>query len=237
MKGHLMNQITKTYRAKRSAAVLAGLLFGVTAAFTTQSAQALVIEGDYTVNVHSQDPGLVVHTSDIFDHNFTLDLELNVPQTVKLFRIWTDENTVNAGEDNVAHPASVDWIFSSPVGSDSSTGETHGGWRLFVFQHGEINWDNPTVITFDSGAELQITLTDRHFNKGLFGLKEGYRHGAKVKATFLLTKEGNYPIPEPATLALFGLGLFGLGLAVRANAQQASLRLVRVRKQHRRPLS
>jgi hypothetical protein len=180
-----------------------------------QQAQALVIEGTYAVNLNNTDPGLVVQSQNILSNPFSINLALGVAQTTDLFRIWTNETTVNAGEDTVPQAASVDWAFSAPASAGSSTGATNGGRILFgLFQRGEIDWNNPTIVSFANGAELKINLSDENFNAGLLGLHPGFNHGADVQVTFLLTRDA-IAVPEPVSLAILSAGLLGMGLLIR----------------------
>lgn len=198
----------KTITKALSAFAVGGMMM-----LSAHQAQALIVEGSYTVNVSNSDPGLVVHTQNVFTNPFSVNLTPGVTKKVDLFKIWTNETSVNYNEDNVPRSASVDWVFTAPVGGASSAGASKGGYFWF-FQYGAIEWDNPTIVTFANGAKLKVRLSHEIFNAGVLGLTPGYDYGAMVTAKLKLIKKG-IDIPEPGALALLSTGLLGMGILLR----------------------
>lgn len=178
------------------------------------AAMAINFVGDYTIAANSSDPGLVVSTSNSQPSlNFNLN-NVGDSTTFDLFDIWTDETTVNAGEDTVAKPISVTFDFTNPeLFGGNVDGSTVGNRILFgLIQNGKLTWDNDGDATFNfwGGGRLGVHLTDVTFNAGLFGLKEGPSHGGTVEATFTLNA-----VPEPATWLTMIAGFGMIGAAMR----------------------
>jgi hypothetical protein len=162
----------------------------------SSGASAVSFSGSYQVNALSSDPGLVIQTQELAD---PLNFVLANPgdwYSVDLFKIWTDEGDVG-NDDQVPAPISVDFSFSAPPSSGAVTGITVGGGLLF--QEGRVEWDGPEIISFGNGGQLKVRLSDEDFNWGIFGLSEGYKHGATVKAKFELISN-SVAVPLPASL-------------------------------------
>jgi hypothetical protein len=170
--------------------------------------------GSYSIdsNVGS---GLIIETYKVAPEptSFTLDYVGDM-EYFDLFKIWTPEEDVG-GDDLIPKPISVNFSFTAPAPlfGGTQTGSTVGvsGWVWLVnYQYGQVTWDEPYVFNFgpNSTGQLQVQLSNEEFNFGLYGLHEGKKHSAKVKAKFTLLRE---PIatPEPLSIATWG----GLGLA------------------------
>jgi hypothetical protein len=178
----------------------------------TQPATALTtFQTSYTVTAHSSGDGLLINTS-LLNTSLTLPLDVGTPFTTPLFKIWTDETSVNAGEDTVAKDIGVTFNFTSPSGTGSVVGSTVGRsftlFNVINVQKGAVTW-TPTPTEFNlGGAILAVTLSDQLFNPGLFGLIPGQRWGAIVTGTFTLLSlppdSGPSPVPLPGALVLMG---------------------------------
>jgi hypothetical protein len=184
-------------------------------------AAAATFSGSWSVDANAADPGLVVRTAPAAPH-FAADLEVGESRRFDLFHIWTDEADVAAREDTARKPISVGFSFSDPIAWGAVSGET-AGERIFggLVQQGRLSWDGPLVLNFGerNSGRLTLALSDAIFNKGMFGLGEGYRHGATVAATLTYDVA---PVPLPAALPMLlgGLGLIG---AVARRRRGASL--------------
>ncbi|WP_164735639.1 PEP-CTERM sorting domain-containing protein [Marinobacter sp. NP-4(2019)] len=193
--------------------LLAAVLFFPT---LTSAAQ---ITASYDVNLNSSDPGLVVNSADIADNPFSFNLEEGESNYFTLFKIWTNEETVNS-DDKDPQSISVDFNFTSPEALFGSVnGETDGVRKILLanYQAGHLTWGGPLDLVFGALGDglLRVTLFDAVFNEGyIFGLHEGKTYGAKVKAKIELISDASQ-VSEPGTLALLGLGLLGLGLRAR----------------------
>jgi hypothetical protein len=208
-----------------SALALAGGL-----ALAASQAQATQFMGNWELTTYNaSDPGLVlkIHggTTDAFD----LDLGLDPVQNFDLFKIYTDEETVNA-DDQATQAISLKFTFDAPLNNDGPItigGGTYGYTFYGIYQKGVLTWDNggEALLTWGHGepglldpGRMTITVNGGTFNEGLFGLTEGKKKGLKVGAEFHWDNDPTFgAVPEPATWALMigGFGMAGATLRRR----------------------
>jgi hypothetical protein len=192
----------------------------VSAMGVSSIASAVGFSGDYTINAHSSGDGLLIETQKL-QNPLAFDVTEGNPVTLSLFKIWTDEGDVAPWEDTLPRNISVTFDFTAPASMGQVDGVTFGG--IFFGEYGRVEWHGPEVIDFGVNGKLRVSLTDETFNWGLFGLNEGYRKGATVKATFKLLNDSDpvSEVPLPASLPLFMAALGGLA-ALRRRTRSAA---------------
>lgn len=189
-------------------AILTIALAGVANANTTRTYDVSETDSDVSGDAFS-DPGLVIKTAFVADlDNEIFDLENGEAHTFDFFKIWTDEGSIQT-DDLDAQDVTAVLGFDLPPGTQVQVeGESTGLIAFFgLFQGGGVAWDGPVTVT-TADRIFTVELSDEEFNWGLFGLNDGYRHGAIVEAT--VTQVAAVPLPSAA---LLGFALFG-GLAV-----------------------
>ena len=195
-------------------------IFGATAglalALAAGAASATTFSGSYSTSYHTKDPGLVVDVSSA-SGTLNFDLSQGGSTTVDLFDLYTNESSVNVGEDTTPEPIQVAFTFTEPspsFGGDVN-GSTQGNSILYGFvQDGSVTWSNGgnQALSFGDGGELDVHLNDATFDTSFFGLHGGEKAGAEIQGTFTLAHASAVSAaPEPASWALMlgGVGILG----------------------------
>lgn len=205
-----------------AAASLAALSISATSAFA-----ATTFDGGYTETHNTSDPGLIINTKAI-NSNFSFDLDQGQSTSVQLFKIFTNETSVNA-DDLASKVIDVEFAFTAPDAFGGGVSGTTSGQTaplLFLqgfFQDGVVTWANNgnAVLDFGNGGELGVHLNDATFNSGgFFGLDGGKKFAATITADFTELKAAS-AVPEPATWATMMVGLFGVGAVLRRSKATA----------------
>jgi len=96
--------------------------------------------------------------------------------------------------------------FQSPVNTSNATGSGAFGTFFGAISGGWLHWNDASDIAVGDGTWLSVDFSDL--------LELGLGNSATVTAT--VTRYGEVAsVPEPSTLALFGLGLMGIGFGAR----------------------
>jgi len=168
------------------------------------TANALVFNlGSFEVALLEADPGLVLYWNPITEPWTTPDLAVGEFDSVALFQVGTNENSVTAFEDTDWKDITVTYNFTAPPVTDVMTGRSRGRW---LPDDGVVRWDDPNPAEFAFG-------TSGLFSVGLSDVTFGTPGSADVWARLTYVQaDAGAPVPEPATMLLLGSGLVGFGL-------------------------
>lgn len=89
----------------------------------------------YTIQVRTEDPGLVLSTGNVLSQPYSFSLEPGAStEAIGFFSIWTDESHIGA-DDIFPYTITVDLIFSQPTESYSGSvdGENFGVTLVWGF--------------------------------------------------------------------------------------------------------
>ena len=168
------------------------------------------------VSAHSSGDGLLIEVR-VLGNPGAFQLDDGESFTFNFFNIWTDETTVNQGEDTVGKAIRATMHFVDPLTSQAISGVTIGGQFLWgLSQWGEVRWNGPVTVIVPGDRAFEIRLSNEKFNSGFTGLTEGQHHGATVRATITqisLVPDGGL------TLMMLGAGCFAMGIVRRRFAK------------------
>lgn len=211
-------------------------------------AHAVHFLGSYAITAHGEGDGLLIETTALqpgTPPELSFDLDQGQSLAIPLFSIFTEESWVNS-DDKEPREIAVDFTFTAPDAFGGSIGGETRGRSIFygLIQWGELKWDssqNPRLLDFGNGGQLEIALNDVTFSKGLFGLNglplagfddddddDGHfhydgcghayeRYGGTVTGLFTLNQVS--AVPEPATWAFMIVGFGAVGAVIRASAR------------------
>jgi hypothetical protein len=161
--------------------------------------------------------GLEIHTSmsgTLAGHNFVLDD--GDSEVFDFFRLWTNEGTVNFGEDTLQKTITATLDFDIPDLNAVISGITFAGYiTIPVLGNGigKLQWTGGPV-TIDAGdRKFTVSLNDATFNKGTsyFGDLTPNGNGALVQAT-VTQKCSPTAVPDGgATFPMLGAAVAALG--------------------------
>jgi hypothetical protein len=187
------------------------LAMAILAALAASPGLAATVQADFALSGSAFTAlGLVIST-DRTSGSFSYDLTAGQSVTFDLFRLWTNEPTVDA--DDLA-PDSLIAQFTMPAygATGAVSGTTRGNTAFFgILQFGSLAWGTPLTLAFGNGGSATISLSGGNFNTGLFGLSPGSGSGRTVRATLTLNSEPTtVPLPAAGLLLVGGLGAFAL---------------------------
>jgi hypothetical protein len=179
----------------------------------------------YSISLHTSGNGLTVGASPIVPYTgdyTTPDLQVGQSHTFALFDLYAaNESAVNS-DDLTPKPITVQFSFNPPAATGPLSGNTVGGsFNIFCIpflgcaqtQWADVTWNNPLTLNFGNGGQFTVALSNETFAAGLNGLQQ---NGATIEATLTYTAAS---VPEPATMALFGMGALGLAARLRRRRQ------------------
>ena len=181
------------------------------ASLTLSQAISYTVGTGSSVDAHDSGPGLLIETSlSPTLAGYTFNLNDGQSTTFDFFTIWTDEGTVNWGEDTTPMPITATLNFAVPELDALITGVTFGG-RLFL-QGGVVLWDDPVLVTA-LDRQFSVALNNAIFDVDLFQLGDC---PVDIQATVkqISSTGAASSVPDGgSTLVLLGLGLAGMGAA------------------------